>query len=290
MKTIKFCYVILHYKTIDDTIQCIESIEKYSNKDYKIVIVDNYSNNGSLQILNKKYYNDDKIEILNTKENLGFARGNNVGFEYAKINYKPDYIIMCNNDTLLLDDNFCENIDKIYSKEKFAVLGPKIILKDKTINPVKTQFPSLKTLKKSLIYKKTEYLVLKTKILLPIYDFFKKKRDEKLNKTYVDANVPHKDVILHGSFLIFSKKYIEKFDGLDPRTFLYREEELLYLRLKKYKLHNIYDPSIEIYHKEDGSTDSLYNSNIKKRLFVAKNQINSLNILIMELKNDEGGK
>lgn len=40
----KFSFVILHYNSIDDTYQCVESIEKHcQNIDYRIYIVDNAS-------------------------------------------------------------------------------------------------------------------------------------------------------------------------------------------------------------------------------------------------------
>ena len=43
----KFVFVILHYKTEKDTIECIESIKKLSYKNIEIVIVDNGSQNGT---------------------------------------------------------------------------------------------------------------------------------------------------------------------------------------------------------------------------------------------------
>ena len=43
-----YCFVILHYKTEKDTIECINSIKKLSGN-YSIVVVDNASNNGSIE-------------------------------------------------------------------------------------------------------------------------------------------------------------------------------------------------------------------------------------------------
>ena len=54
----KVCYVILHYNTIDKTIQCISSVLKQKiqsiKTDVKIIIVDNGSLNNSGKILQKK--------------------------------------------------------------------------------------------------------------------------------------------------------------------------------------------------------------------------------------------
>ncbi len=287
MGKIKYCYIILHYKTLEDTMACVKSIEKNTKETYKIIIVDNYSNNGTLEQLNKQYKKNKNITIIANNKNLGFANGNNVGFLYAKKQFNPDFIVMCNSDTLLLSDDYCDKIQKTYNKENFAVLGPKIILKNNTINPIRTKFPSMKTIKKSLIYKKIELFALKTKILIPVYDFFKNTRDNKSKHTTENPELIYHDIILHGCFWVFSKKYIDMFDGIDNRTFLYREEELLYLRLIKNGLHNIYDPSITIFHKEDGSTSAINKNKIKKRLFIAKNQIKSLKVLLEEIEKNK---
>ena len=58
-----FCFVILHYRTADDTIECIESIEKL-NGVFNIVIVDNASNNGSIEEVEKLVGNRQNIYII----------------------------------------------------------------------------------------------------------------------------------------------------------------------------------------------------------------------------------
>ena len=51
-------------------------------------------------------------------------------------------------------------------------------------------------------------------------------------------------VQLHGCFMLFSRKYIEKFNGLDDRTFLYREEAILMKHLTENGLNSVYLPDI----------------------------------------------
>ena len=106
MKQYKFTFVILHYLTMEDTIDCIESIrDKCRNFQYRIIVVDNASPNNSGRKLEKKYKDDSDIKVVVNRENVGFARGNNIGFKIAKED-KSDFIILCNNDTKLLKDNF----------------------------------------------------------------------------------------------------------------------------------------------------------------------------------------
>ena len=72
-----FCYVILHYLTAEDTINCVESILK-QNEECKIIIVDNASNNGSIEQIEERYKKNTSIIIIKNEKNLGFADGNNI--------------------------------------------------------------------------------------------------------------------------------------------------------------------------------------------------------------------
>lgn len=87
--------------------------------------------------------------------------------------------------------------------------------------------------------------------------------------------------------MVFSSKYIEKFDGIDDRTFLYCEEELLYIRIMKNNLVSVYNPEIIIFHNEDSATNSICKNRRKKELFVLKNLIKSNKILLKELKENK---
>ena len=99
-------FLILHYNTIDDTRKCVESIKKYIHANYRIVVVDNNSLNKSGVSLKSEYENDKTIEVILSSKNLGFANGKNLGFEYIHKNFDADFVVMLNNDTYLLDDNF----------------------------------------------------------------------------------------------------------------------------------------------------------------------------------------
>ena len=95
----KIVFVILHYLAIDETYKSVDSIEKKIDTDmYKIVIVDNASPDKSGALLKEHYKNDDHVEVLLNQENLGFARGNNVGFRYAEKTWNPSYIVLMNNE------------------------------------------------------------------------------------------------------------------------------------------------------------------------------------------------
>ena len=78
--------------------------------------------------------------------------------------------------------------------------------------------------------------------------------------------------------MIFSKKYYKKYkDCFYNGTFLYHEEEFLEYRRKKDSLKFVYNPEIEIFHKEGSSLNFNYSDNLyKKLIFREENIIKSL--------------
>ena len=287
----KFVFVILHYYVIEETIQCVNSIRDIiNNKNYEIVIVDNGSKNNTGNELLKKYKKEKNIHVILSEKNLGFANGNNIGFKYAKDNLKPDFIIMINSDVYMLQSNFLDLIDKEYEKSSFAVLGPRIIIPNNRVCDYIDEFPSLKFLKKRRFYTRLLYFYNKIYIR-KVYLFYiriKEKIKKKIVKQkIIDTSVRKENVLLHGCSLIFSKKYIDLFDGIDDRTFLYYEEFLLYLRLRKSNLLSVYNPYLIVYHNESSSTNKVNSKKRKKFDFVLKNELKSINIVIDDIKNGD---
>lgn len=99
MRTI--CYVILNYKTYEEAAACAESILSTQTwKNMHIVIVDNGSGNGSEEWLVEHFIDEKRVRVIASGENLGFARGNNLGIRYAREHYDPDLIVAANSDIL----------------------------------------------------------------------------------------------------------------------------------------------------------------------------------------------
>jgi GT2 family glycosyltransferase len=280
----KIVFVILHYCTLQDTIECVNSIKhRIDTANYEILIVDNCSPNGSVNQLLKLYKEENKITILQNKENLGFARGNNIGFRHAKNECKSDFIVLLNNDTMLISDNFFNIILKEYDNNRFAVMGPHIITPQEPYNsnPGQDAVMTLAQLNKHICIVRIR-LYFNYLYIDNIYDKFLKKIKNftKNSITNVDrTKLRCENVQLHGCCLIFSPLYIEQFDGLDERTFLYREEDILYTQIMKRGLKTVYNPAIEIYHKESKSTEFIEKETLKKRRFKYKNLLRSNKVL-----------
>ena len=283
----KIGFCILHFHAIDETVNCILSIKENIDTDnYEIVVVDNNSSNGTGEILRKKYINDEKVTIILNKENLGFARGNNVGFKYLKDKGKCNYIVMLNNDVVLKSKNIYTESIKEYKNSKFAVMGPKIYDKNNEYGQVGEFIDNPKIVKKNIFV--LYFLLLLSYIrMLKIFIKLKKKTNSVIN---TNDGIRKENIMLHGCFWIFSPTYVKPFDGLDGRTFLYGEEDLLYIRLLKNHMTSIYNPKIVIQHLEDVATNKSEKNFYKKKIRMYKNLIYSSKIILSELKEikDEG--
>lgn len=283
----KIGFVILHYYTIDDTKKCVDSIQnKIDTDNYEIVIVDNASPNNTGKELKEIYKNNDKIHIILNDENLGFSRGNNIGYRYLKNELKCNFIVMLNNDTYLIQNDFFSVILKEYQKSKFGVMGPKIYLKDNRIDRIDRKIQNVKELKK---YRYKIYFKLCLNYLHLEDVFMKINKKNKKNKL-VKEEVNEDDLkrcegaVLHGCCLVFSPIYISKFDGLSEKTFLYAEEDLLYIQIYMNDMITVYNPELKIFHNELSSTKAVTKSNNSKNRFRYKNLIKANKILEKELK------
>lgn len=280
-----FAFVILHYNTIDDTRECVSSIRiNIKDEAYHIIIVDNGSPNGSGQILADDFQNDKDITVILNKENLGFARGNNVGFKYAKEKLNADFIILANSDTTLTDDRFVSLIFEEFERSHFAVLGPEEIIPAPPYIYRQEQ-RSLITRRDCLtsIFKITWNLILNYIGL----DLLRSHHNSDNDYTGNVENEMEENVMLHGFFLVFSPIYIKKFDGLNPQTFLYREEDLLLHRLLSNGMKSVYLPSLKVFHKKSVTVNSLSQNSREIRRFKYKQLIKSTWVLYQELGKNE---
>jgi len=286
MKEYKFGFVILHYNTYETTMDCINMIEKFQwQKEYMIIVVDNFSPNKSGKKLEQEFVSSEHIKVYLLDENIGFARANNVGIKYAK-DYGCDFVCCLNNDVFILDENFIGKSIETYEKHKAALIGPKIILRDGQVQPLRGFFKKKEEYVKILQRIEADYnkICENGKVKFSYRELVKRVLPKKILRTYKKDNPEELTLnpVLHGCCIIFTPVFFSKCEGFNPRTFLYGEEELLMLSLIKNKMTTVYNPNITVKHLEDISTNTLFDENITKIKFVLKHQIDSYRILIEE--------
>lgn len=280
-------YVVLHYVAIKDTVACVNSIRNISEKHkYKIVIVDNFSPDNSGTLLLEKYQNCPDIDIVISKENLGFAKGNNLGIKYFREQYDAEFIVVSNNDILITQDDFIEKLFASYERQPFDLLGPLVLTADGkyTSSPQRKKVWTLVELQQ---YKKRmEDLQKFNQIhLRKVYSALHRTKEE---PAFTNEDHIHymKNVQIHGCFFVLSKLFFEKMDGLDPRTFMYMEEDILYAKLMKAGGTTVYDPRLIVFHQKGRATVMTEKNKQKKYSFLLKNLLTSASVLEEVLKGN----
>lgn len=279
-------FVILNYKNMKDTIECIHSIKELNtSKKISIVVVDNHSE--CPQDMKKIKPLCDKLIELN--ENVGFAKGNNVGANYAIDKYHPDFLVVINNDTIIEEKDFIEKIYALEKETRFDVLGPKILTKGgESVNPFKA-YQTIEEVDEELSKSKKLIKIYQSKVLRTLLKaYFRLKY--LLIKPYHQENGAKRQfgVALHGCALIFSKKYYQKHnDVFYNETFMYHEEEFLEYRRRKENLIFVYDPDITIFHKEGATLNKRFQDNYEKLIFKEKERMSSLSKLRKVLEENK---
>ncbi len=147
--------IVLNWNGGNDTIECVASLLKITFTKFNLIIVDNGSDDSSVEKIDQYLSEDQKKQKLtqpinrlfseNIKEitqystnsgmivdfiicnkNYGFAKGNNIGLNYALKIYDPDYFLILNNDTIVDPDFLAELVNIGESDSKIGILGPKV--------------------------------------------------------------------------------------------------------------------------------------------------------------------
>lgn len=93
--------VISNYNGWQDTVQCLESLQKQTYRDFEIILLDDASTNDSVVQL-QKHLTDNTV-FLPQEANIGFAAANNVGMRRALAD-GCDWVLLLNNDTVAAPD------------------------------------------------------------------------------------------------------------------------------------------------------------------------------------------
>ena len=253
--------VIVSYKNFKGTVDFITKELKKITLPWKVVVVDNCSDSilgeklaeacNGICVQKQEVITDTNksVFVLPVKENLGFARGNNLGAYFLIRNFNCEHLLFTNDDILIEEpDGIQKMIDFLNQNENIGAIGPRVIGIDGF-----DQSPHCRiiTPARQLGWK-----------LLP----FLRKKNKKDSNDIVVSPKPSYCYWVSGCFFIMKSKDFTSVQGFDPATFLYAEEVILAERLKKIKKREYFYSETYITHFGGCSTKSIENKQLKRIL------------------------
>jgi hypothetical protein len=240
----KILVVLVNYNGLDDTKECINSLNNLSLKDENVtvLVIDNGSdtiiNNYELRI--KNFKKQITIQTKRTEENLGFTGANNIALKKA-IEEKFDYVLLLNNDTIV-HPVLITNLLDTFDQENIGIAGAKIYFAKG--NEFHKQKYSRSDLGKVLWYAGGH---------IDWDNVYLSHRgvDEVDNGQY---DTQEETDFITGCCMMIKRTVIEKIGLLDNRYFLYLEDADLCMRAKNEGYKTVYNPKAVLWHKNAQST------------------------------------
>ncbi|HEX6304643.1 MAG TPA: glycosyltransferase [Anaerolineales bacterium] len=116
----KASIIVLTYNNLEYTRMCLESIYAHTvYPDFEVVIVDNASREEAVAYLKDFANEKPNVNLILNAENLGFARGNNIGAAAAQ----GDYLVFLNNDTVVTD-GWLSGLIRYLESPEVGMVGP----------------------------------------------------------------------------------------------------------------------------------------------------------------------
>lgn len=187
-----------------------------------------------------------QVRLIENSENVGFARGNNLGMKKAR----GKYILLLNSDTKVIGVALEKLVLFLDSHPKVAVASPRLVYPDLSDQGAARTFPT----PINAFYGRRSLLTR----FFPNNRFSKKYLVSRMHTT----NVPFEVDWVSGACLMVRKNVIEEIGPLDEKFFMYWEDVDLCFRIKQKGWKVICDPEAIVIHYEGKSTRRKDNSRL----------------------------
>ena len=249
--------VIVSYKSAQMTIDFVQRELPKVDVPYVCCIVNNASTEDEVRKiageigaeiidaadLHAKSAQERGVYIVSVKENLGFARGNNLGVEFLTKNFDCPFLLFSNNDVEIQSSNCLSVlINRLEENPSIGVVGPRIFC----LNGGE-QLPH------------DGYVSIYRQIGWHLLPFLRKKnrQPDALGQGSPEDRSPLRSsgftYWVQGAFMVMRTTDFLKVGMFDPATFLYTEEPILAERLKAIGKRMYYENSVSILHYEGGT-------------------------------------
>ncbi len=248
--------VVVSYNVRPFLDHCLRSLQRASQGgDVQIIVVDNASSDRSAEMVEERYPD---VLLIRNRENIGFARANNLAFEKAC----GDFVLILNPDSFVQEDTLSILAERLMRMPDVGAVGPKIILPDGRFEPRSMRgFPTP--------WAAFSYLTGLSAL------FPRSRTFSRYLLTYLDPESENDVGALSGCCMMVRKSILEALGGFDGDYFMYGEDLDLCYRIRKTGFRILYTPATKIVHFKGESTrrseiDRDYHFQRAMKLFVNK--------------------
>jgi GT2 family glycosyltransferase len=219
--------VVVTYNALPWLERCLESV-----RGYETIVVDHGSSDGTVELVRERF---PQVRLIQ-EENVGLGAGSNAGMRVAA----GDYFLLLNSDAWTVDDAVERLAGFADEHPEAAVVGPRLLNPDGSLQPSVRGFPTLWRLA-------TEYLFLRK--LAP--------RSRALNAFY-GARFSHDEVreadFLMGACLLVRREAADTVGLFDEDFFMFSEETDWCYRFRQAGWKVLFFPGAEFVHVGGAST------------------------------------
>jgi GT2 family glycosyltransferase len=231
--------IIVNYNTLEITCNCIASVLQHSKAvPFELIVVDNASPNDDPSVFLERFQN---VKLIRSKENGGFAKGNNLGIAAAE----GDIILLLNSDTWLTEDSISKAATHLLQHEEIAALTVRMTYPDGRLQHTARKFRSINN---ELLDLCRPFLKL-----LPYH-----KRAHLMLNQYFNGDFNTECDWVSGAFMMFRKSLLDLLpeNKLDERYFMYGEDQLWCYQFQQLGYVNYYLSETTIVHINQASTSA----------------------------------
>lgn len=236
--------IIVNWNVKDLLDKCLESLHngsiaihqpKGELSSVEIIVVDSASDDDSVAMVREKYPN---VKLLLQSENVGFTRGNNIGFAEAQ----GRYLFLLNPDTEIIDDVIPKLLEYIDNHPDVGIVGPHTLNSDGSHQSTRRRFPTLIT------------GIFESTWLAPY-------APPSVDRHYKMIDTDNHDILevdwVQGSGMLVRREVYEQIGGLDEGYVMYSEEMDWCKRAKDAGWKVVYHGEAYITHHGGKSSDQV---------------------------------
>jgi GT2 family glycosyltransferase len=234
--------IIINYRSYDELDRCLASIQRDRSRVNRVVIVDHDCDTASATRIATRY---PWAELVERSTNEGFATGVNIGARLTN----GEFFLIVNPDCTVSNGAFGRLIDFVASRPDTAIVAPRILNADGTIQGSARRFPGFTT-----VFAGRSSWLTKT---------FPRNPLSRMNLPALDAGQEPVDADwVSGACMVVRRAAFEQAGGMDENFFLYWEDADLCRRLWQRGWRTTYLPGPTVVHMGGRSSIHAYRDSL----------------------------